>query len=132
MNLYIQAVRDRELEAAGVRYAWVITHEYEMDADWDGNLRRLKGRYRKLGPDEEIRGPGGCTDEETELARKGVEFRLDYDGEGPAAKGRIWCSDAPTDPTDSMAAWAPRDDYGEGGYGAPWLFYKLKGKWVEP
>lgn len=132
MNLLIRSMRDREFEEAGVRYAWIITHEYEMDDDWDGNLKRLRGRWDELpGGEDELCGPSGVTEEELELARTiGKEFRLDYDGDGPAAKGRIWCSDSPDDPSQSMACWAPKDDIGEGNYGAPWLFYKIKGAWV--
>lgn len=126
-----RAIVDAEREEAGVRYAWVVTHEYEMDDDWDGNLKRLKGRWKALPEDEWIEGPSGATEEQLQLARKGMEWRCDYDGDGPALKGRMWASDSPDDASQSMACWAPREDYAEPGVGAIHLFYKVKGKWVE-
>lgn len=120
-HAYARAVRDNELQQAGIRYAWVVTHEWEMDEDWDGDLSNLSGRWVPLS--EPVTGPFGATDSELLLAAEGTEFRLDYDGDGPAAKGRIWTSDAPHDASESEACFAPQDDYGLGNYGTAHLLY---------
>lgn len=120
-HAYAKMIRDRELEQAGVRYAWIITHEWEMDDDWDDDLNNLSGRWVPL--EKPVTGPFGATGSELLLAAMGTEFRLDYDGDGPAAKGRIWTSDAPGDASESEACFAPQDDYGLGNYGTAHLLY---------
>lgn len=121
-----------ELEEAGVRYAWMVTHEWEMDDDWDGNGARPKGRWHSLSEDDVVCGPSAATEDDFKLLHsKGRPFRLDYDGDGPCAKGTIWCSDS-EDPSLSEACFAPMDDYGRGNYGAAHLFYRnATGAWEE-
>lgn len=119
----IQEIKSAELEQAGVRYAWVIDEEYNS---WDHD----PGHWQPIENGEVI-GPSGVTAEEIERARKGKPFRLDYDGDGPALRGRMWASDAPH-PRDSDAASAPLDDYGRGGYGAVSILWRNSaGAWEE-
>ena len=115
-----QAMNSAELESHGVRYAWVVTEEYNS---WDYD----PGKWIQI---EEVAGPSTATEEEIERARKGQPFQLDYDGsDGPCCRGRIWCSDARR-AQESEAAMAPLDDYGEGNYGATTLKYRdSNGKW---
>ncbi len=116
----VQAMKSAELEADGVRYAWVVTAEYEEDYDTG------KGVWKNVL----VAGPSTATEEEIERARKGQPFQIDYDGDdGPCCRGRIWCSDA-NRAQESDACMAPLDDYGEGNYGATTLKYRdSNGKW---
>lgn len=119
-----QAQVSAELEEHGVRYAWVIGEEYNS---WDHD----PGKWVPI-ENGEVAGPSTATTEEIERARtQGKPFRLDYDGDGPALRGRMWASDAPH-PRDSEAAFAPLDDYGRGGYGATSILWRNEhGAWVE-
>lgn len=120
-----QAMVSAELDAHGVRYAWVITEEYNS---WDHD----PGRWQPIA-DGEVCGPSTATEAEIANAKgaKGRVFRLDYDGDGPALRGRMWASDAPH-PRDSEAAFAPLDDYGRGGYGATAILYRnANNEWEE-
>ena len=119
-----QGMVSAELDAHGVRYAWVITEEHNS---WDHD----PGRWQPIDGGE-VTGPSTATDDEIERARKhGKAFRLDYDGDGPALRGRMWASDAPH-PRDSEAAFAPLDDYGRGGYGATAILYRnANNEWEE-
>lgn len=126
-----QAMASAELAEHGVRYAWVVTHEYEEE--WDAASNDYKGRWIALAEGDVVAGPGTATEEEIErAASRGKAFRIDYDGEdGPACKGRMWASDA-AHPRDSEACFAPLDDYGRGNYGATSIRYRnTENKWEE-
>jgi hypothetical protein len=118
-----QAAMSAELEDHGVRYAWVITEEYDS---WNHDA----GRWVPIDGGE-VAGPSTATQDEIARARTlGKPFRLDYDGDGPALRGRMWASDA-AHPRDSEAGFAPLDDYGRGGYGATDILWRdEKGAWV--
>jgi hypothetical protein len=79
----------------------------------------------------EVTGPSAATTAEIRRARTGHPFRLDYDGDGPALRGRMWASDA-AHPRESRAAFAPLDDYGRGGYGATSIWWRTaSGAWAQ-
>jgi hypothetical protein len=124
-----QAAQQAELEQHGVRYAWVISHEYERDfkhEDW----RRDSGRWKRLEGGT-VSGPSTATEEEIKCARlHGTPMRMDYDGDGPALRGHLWTSDA-ENAWDSEAAFQPLEDYGEGGYGCTAICYRQNGEWVQ-
>src|SRR4051812_37066421 len=113
----VQQAQRAQLEEKGVRYAWIVTHEYEEDG-WE--------------PVAEIAGPRDVTDAELVQARDyGSPFRIDYDGDGPACMGLMWASDT-AHPRDSFAAFAPLEDFGRGNYGATAIFYSdAANRWVE-
>lgn len=124
-----QQAQQNDIAEAGVRYAWTISHEYQRDykhEDW----RRDRGRWVPLEGGT-ISGPSTATPEEIERARKhGTAFRLDYDGDGPALRGHLWCSDT-DDVWNSQACWQPLEDYGEGGYGCTAICYRRDGRWEQ-
>jgi hypothetical protein len=124
-----QAMNMAELANAGVRYCWIIDEEYTREfvhEDW-----RRDGKWGPI-EDGEVIGPSGVTDEEIDNARnKGVPFRLDYDGDGPALRGRMWTSDA-RHARDSEAAFQPLEDFGEPSYGCTTILYRNdQKKWEE-
>lgn len=118
------------LAADGVRYAWIITAECERE--WDENDNPTDVWTELVGSDRTA-GPSDVTDEELALAECiGTPFRLDYGGDGPAARGLMWASDSPGDASFSEACWAPHDDYGMGNYGAPSILWMdSSGRWCE-
>lgn len=103
----------------GVRYCFVITHEQAEDAD---GLERCTPPYDY--------GPRHATDAEQELASAGRRWQVLDDDDNVCAQGRMWASDSPDDWTDSDAAFAPLNDYGEGMFGATTLQYRKAGEWV--
>jgi hypothetical protein len=120
-----QAAQQNHIAEQGVRYAWVVTAE--CDRAWDHeDWRRDTLTWKNC----DVAGPSDATEEEIALARsKGQPFRLMYDGDGPAAKGRIWVSDTPH-ARDSEACWQPLEDFGEGSYGCTEVQYRnAKGEW---
>jgi hypothetical protein len=116
-----QMEEQNRIAEAKVRYAWVV------DKEWKENDNATHWRQGKWVPIEggEVTGPSGATDEEIAKARKGTPFRMDYDGDGPALKGRMWTSDA-EDASLSEASFQPLEDYGEGGYGCTAILYYNK------
>lgn len=113
-----QQMQQQELADHGVRYAWVVTHEHD-------------GKRWKPIEGGTVEGPSTATPEEIKRARlHGTPMRMDYDGDGPALRGHLWCSDA-ENAWDSEAAFQPLEDYGEGGYGCTSILFLQNGKWVQ-
>lgn len=125
---FAQRIVAAEIADAGVRYAWAIDEENDPDPDAPGEPPPPRWRPIDGG---EVTGPSTATDAEIARARTGHPFRLDYDGDGPALRGRMWASDA-AHPRDSIAAFAPLDDYGRGSYGCTSICWRTaSGAWAQ-